>query len=274
VGEGGARVGEGEACEQAGAGEPGAQRLVAQVAGQQRQRLDHLACGDLGQRARDRIGVHVPDAFQRMAQRIEAGAHRDGAGQAHGQQRIDQRDRWIERLARQRIFLQRPGVPDGRPGGDLAAGARRGGDGDDRRAAELAAVGAVHEVAAHGLEVAVGGRQHLGGVHHRAAPQGHDRLDRPCGVGVGAAGLREADEVGIGADVAHNDGRLAGHREGAPRQVGEHAAAVGVVIGDEAPGAALQHLAQRLEDAGAELHVDRIAVAPHPRSLPRFARSW
>ena len=191
------------------------------------------------------------------------------------QKRIDQRHLGVERLAGERVFLHPLGVPDGRPAGDLAAGAGRGRDRDDRRAAECVAVLAGLEEVLYAGEVAIGGGQHLGGVHDRAAAQSHDRLDRPRGSGVEAAGLRETDEVRVGPDIAHGSRRRSRHRLDAARQIGEHAAAVGVVIGDQAIGAAAQHLAHGLEHAGAEPDIDRIAIAPHARVSPNdLASLW
>ena len=59
-------VGEGEAGEQAGARLAGAQIDIAEIVEQTRQRVDDLARGLYREAGRDRIGVDVPDALQRM----------------------------------------------------------------------------------------------------------------------------------------------------------------------------------------------------------------
>ena len=80
----------------------------------------------------------------------------------------------IEVRARQRVLLSRLGVPHRRPGGDLAAGARRGRHGDDRRRGQRLGAGAGLQIAQNRLKAAARRCEHLRGIDHRAAAERDD----------------------------------------------------------------------------------------------------
>ena len=125
--------------------------------------------------ARDGIRMDVPDAFERVRQRVEAARERRLHRQADHQARIDDHGFRIEVGPRQRQLARVVRIPDGRPVRHFAAGAGRGRDRDDRQRGPCRAVAIGTDIARqdaqHAIEVTVLGGQHFRRIDHRAAAE-------------------------------------------------------------------------------------------------------
>ena len=155
-------------------------------------------------------------------------------------------------------------IPHGCPAGDFASRAGGGRDGDNREGRQRVPARAVFEIPFDGLKAVSTRGNHLGGVDRGSTPQGDDNFrDRPGGAEQGA-GLGEHVEVRVRDNIVDRERGRTGGDGNALGDVMKNR----FVIGDEAIGAAVNQVADRVERAGAEPDPDRIFIGPHVASPP------
>ena len=162
----------------------------------------------------------------------------------------------------QRVLLAGGAVPDRRPAGDLAAGARGRGHGDQRLDAMRRERLAGGEQRHQGVELAALGADHqrLGGVEGAAAADRDDHLALAVLAPEGAVEGVEAVDVGVRLG-------LVDHADERRRRAAFPAAAAGRsrVASGKVTMLALRPRStarQGVEDAGAEVHRDRVVILP------------
>ena len=96
MGQSGFRIGEGEARHDRGLGLAPAQIEVAEVADEARQYIQDLPRRRNGEVGRDRVGVDVPEALERVRQSVQASRQCQAARGADGDRRIDDCDLGIK----------------------------------------------------------------------------------------------------------------------------------------------------------------------------------
>eukprot|EP01136_Pigoraptor_vietnamica_P026131 Opistho-1_new@80849 len=237
-------VGEGHAGLQRRQCHAAAQLYVAQVAHQARQHVQDIAHGADGEGVGHRVGVDVPDRFQRMRQRIQAALQRDRGRQREHQLGVDHGDTGPGLRQVQRILLLPLTVPDRGPGRDLAAGAGGGGHGDqglDHMRVECSPGG---QQVDQFLETAAGRADHqrLGGVDRAAATDGHDHLHVRVVAPEVFISLGQFGHVRVGQHAVDHAGQLRAEHTLEPRQQTE---LPGLRKGDQGGLAAPQQFRQR-----------------------------
>ena len=125
MGDRGPRIREGKPREESGARLPPAQLEAREVVDELRQHLQDLLSSLDSEDRRDRVRAHVPEALERVRERVEARRKCEGARGGERQFGIDDRDPGIERRVRKGVFLALRRVPHRRPGGDLGRRCRR-----------------------------------------------------------------------------------------------------------------------------------------------------
>ena len=115
VGERRLGVGERQPREQACPGDPTAQTDIVEAVEQERQRREDLGRGQCGVVGRDRVGVDVPDALQRVREGVETGRQSQTPRHLERRPRIEDRVFRIKVGTVERVLLLGLGVPHGRP---------------------------------------------------------------------------------------------------------------------------------------------------------------
>mmetsp|Transcript_9643 Transcript_9643/g.22536 ORF Transcript_9643/g.22536 Transcript_9643/m.22536 type:complete len:266 (-) Transcript_9643:1195-1992(-) len=214
-----AGVAEGQARLQRGDGHGLAQRHVIRCAQQRRQRDQDAAGRRQRQGVRHRVGIAVPDRFERMRQRVQPALQRDRIRQAAHQHRVDDGGLGPGLGQMQRVLALLFAIPDRGPGRHLAAGAggcRHRDEAAHRRRHEAFAVA---QQPADLVELAArGAHQHgLGAVDHAAAAQRDDDLGRV--LPDQRVKQFEVGQVGVGRDAVDDGGEAVADAQ--PQQLDE-----------------------------------------------------
>ncbi len=224
--------------------------------------VHQFACRLHGKAARDGVRMDVPDAFERVRQRVETAGERRLHRQADHQARIDDHRFRKEIGPRQRQLARVVRIPDGRPPRHFAAGAGRGRDRDDRqrrphRCVARRARGAGQD-AQHAIEIAVFGGEHFRRIDHRAAAERdqHVRFGGQRGEPLARASQHRHRRVRLDAvDPRERRPELRFDTVGQPR---EH----GIGIRDDRIAASAERIAQIRERVDAEADPHGIVEVP------------
>src|ERR1700722_12233640 len=257
-------VGERQSCKQRGHRHPAPQIDTAEILHKLRQYVEYMTCGRHGVIGRYRVVVDVPQAFQRVGQRIKPGADRQRTRFSEHEPWVDDGVGRIKILPCERILLLIRFVPDRGPAGYFAAGPGGGGNSDDRGRRKRFLAFLAFQVSNDFVEVAARGREPLGRVDNGPAADSDDDVRLYLQFREAAGLVGQQSIVGIGGDVPYEQSGGAWALFQSARKLVEDRLA----IGHQSISTISDQFRELGETIDAKFNLDRISEFPRHRAPP------